>query len=117
MRSCSSFGMLPSAITSSIAGCRCASSFSRRMVRTGNASAPAMAGSFQPWDSSRSIARQVSTLVIEARIRFSATERIASAASSALQTSTSIAGRSAAIAAFTRRRPATITRPSSFGVT
>src|ERR1017187_9166227 len=30
VRSCSSFGMLPSAITSSIAGCRCASSFRRR---------------------------------------------------------------------------------------
>ena len=49
-----------------------------------------MACSFQPWASSRSIARQMSTLDIEARIRFSATERIASAASSASHTSTSI---------------------------
>ena len=84
VRSCSSFGMLPSAITSSIAGCRCASSFRRRTVRTGKASASPMACSFQLWASSRSIARQMSTLDIEARIRFSATERIASAASSAV---------------------------------
>ena len=117
VRSCSSFGMLPSAITSSIGGCRCASSFSRRTVRTGNASASPIACSFQPWASSRSIARQMSTLDIEARIRFSATERIASAASSASHTSTSITGRSALIAAFTRRLPTTIISPSSFGVT
>ena len=90
VRSCSSFGMLPSAITSSIGGCRCASSLRRRTVRTGSASASPMACSFQPCASSRSIARQMSTLDIEARIRFSATERIASAASSASHTSTSI---------------------------
>ncbi len=117
VRNCSSFGMLPSAMMSSIAGCRCASSFRRRTVRTGNASASPIACSFHPWASSRSIARQISTLDIEARIKFSATERIASAASSASQTSTSINGRSALIAAFTRRLPTTIISPSSFGVT
>ena len=100
--------MLPSAITSSIDECRCASSFRRRTVRTGNASASPMACSFQACASSRSIARQISTLDIEARIRFSATERIASAASSASHTSTSITGRSALIDAFTRRLPMTI---------
>jgi hypothetical protein len=50
-------------------------------------------------------------------MRFSATERMASAASSASHTSTSISGRSAAIAAFTRRLPTTIVSPSSFRVT
>ena len=59
----------------------------------------------------------MSTLFIEARIRFSATERIASAASSASQTMTVISDRPAAIAAFTRRLPTTIIRPPSFGVT
>ena len=97
VRSWSSFGMLPLAMKSSIAGCRCASSLRRRTVRTGRASASAMACSVQPCASRASVARQMSTLVIEARIRFSDTERMASAASSASHTSTSIAARPAAI--------------------
>ena len=83
--------------------------------RGGNASASAIACSFQPWASSRSIARQMSTLDIEARIRFSATERIASAASSASHTMTSISASPALIAAFTRRLPTTIISRPSFG--
>ena len=78
VRSWSSFGMLPCAMKSSIAGCRWASSLRRLTVRTGSASASAMACSFQPCASSVSVARQMSTLVIEARIRFSDTDRMAS---------------------------------------
>ena len=63
------------------------------------------------------MARQMSTLDIEARIRFSATARIASAASSASHTITVINGSSAAMAAFTRRLPTTIVSASPVSVT
>jgi hypothetical protein len=59
----------------------------------------------------------MSTLVIEARTRFSATGRIAAATSSASQTNTTITGHSASIAAFTRRWPTSIVSPPSFRVT
>ena len=93
----------------------CASSFSRLMVRTGRLSASAIACSFQPRFSRSSTPRQMSTLVMDARIRFSDSDTIGMfASSSSFLTSTSIVGSSAVIAAFTRRPPAlTMSSPSA----
>ena len=63
------------------------------------------------------MARQMSTPFMEARIRFSDTARMASAASSASQTRTSMADRPAAVAALRRRSPATIISPAAVSTT
>ena len=104
-------------MVSSIAGSKCASSFKRRMVRNGKARASATACSFHPWPSSRSVARQMSTLDMEARITFSVIDRIAAVASSTSHTSTSIVASPAVIAFFTRRLPTSIVSPFSVGFT
>ena len=64
-----------------------------------------------------SVARQMSTLVIEARIRFSDIERMASALSSASQTSTSMRSSPAAMAALARRLPVMMVKSPFCSVT
>ena len=59
----------------------------------------------------------MSTLVIEARMRFSLTDRIGSASSSGSPTTTSITGKPALIAAWTRRLPAMIVSLPSYSAT
>jgi hypothetical protein len=83
------------------------------IVRTGSASASAIAGSFQPFCSSASMPRQMSKLFIEARIRFSERDSIGPLTSSPSATITSMVARPAAIAAVTRRVPALITSSPS----
>ncbi len=107
-----SSGMSPSAIWSSIAGSSCASSRSLRRVRTGRARAVAMACSVHSAETRASMARHWSTGPIWARTTFSDIARRASPPSSGPRTSTRISAHPAAMAAATRRCPATISRSS-----